>query len=475
MCFSPLYISAKLRNLMKIRDSAFKSKNREAYTTARADLSRAIKEAKRQYADKINNKGFTSRKDTRRLWQGIQTSTGYKPTPPACSSDPSLPDQLYDFFARFEAENKEPARKMPPSPNDQVLCVSTADVRMTLRRVNPRKATGPDNIPGRVLRECADQLAGIFTDILNTSLSSAVVPACLKTTKIIPVPKKSTVSCLNDYRPVALMPIITKCFDRLVLRHMNTQLPQNLDPLQFAYRPNRFTDDAISSALHLSFSHLNRKDTYVRILFIDFSSAFNTVIPQKLVKLGLLGLNTSLCNWILDFLTDRPQSVFIGNKTSKVLRLSTGSLQGCVLSPLLFTLLTHDCTAQYSSNHIIKFADDTTVVGLITNNDECEYREEVQHLVDWCQNNNLSLNVQKTKDMVVNFRKSSTTHTQLHINGSVVEMVNSVKFLGVHISADLSWNLNTTTIMKKAQQRLHFLRKLKKARLPPPIILPGNH
>lgn len=122
MCFSPLYISAKLRNLMKIRDSAFKSKNREAYTTARADLSRAIKEAKRQYADKINTH-FTSTKDTRRMWQGIQTITSYKSTPPACSSDPSLPDQLYDFFARFEAENKEPARKMPSSPNDQVLSV----------------------------------------------------------------------------------------------------------------------------------------------------------------------------------------------------------------------------------------------------------------------------------------------------------------------------------------------------------------
>lgn len=148
---------------------------------------------------------------------------------------------------------------MPPSPNDQVLCLSTEDVRMTLQRVNLRRAAGPDNIPGRVLRECADQLAGILTNILNTSLSPAVVPACLKTTKIIPVPKKSTVSCLNDYRPVALTPIIIKCFERLVLRHMKTQLPLNLDPLQFADHQNRSTDDAISSALHLSLSHLDKR------------------------------------------------------------------------------------------------------------------------------------------------------------------------------------------------------------------------
>ncbi|KAK3560784.1 hypothetical protein QTP86_019477, partial [Hemibagrus guttatus] len=115
-------------------------------------------------------------------------------------------------------------------------------------------------------------------------------------------------------------------------------------------------------------------------------SAFNTIIPQHLIKkLRLLGLNTSLCNWILDFLTGRPQSVRIGNSLSSTTTLSTGAPQGCVLSPLLFTLLTHDCAAMHSSNHIVKFTDDTTVVGLISKNDESAYREEVQRLTAWCK------------------------------------------------------------------------------------------
>ncbi len=102
-------------------------------------------------------------------------------------------------------------------------------------------------------------------------------------------------SCLNDYRPIALTPII------------KTSLPNTLDPLQFAYHPNHSTDDAISSTLHLALTHLENKDSYVRTLFIDFSSAFNTIILQQLInKLSLLGLNNSLCNWILDFLTRRP-------------------------------------------------------------------------------------------------------------------------------------------------------------------------
>ncbi len=247
--------------------------------------------------------------------QTIQTITDYKPPPQACDEDTSLPDALNHFYSRFEMQNDTPAQKLPTPPNDRALCLSPADVRKTLSRINPRKAAGPDNIPGRVLKDCAAQLTDVLTDIFNTSLSQAVVPTCLKSTTIIPVPKKSPVSCLNDYRPIALTPIMMKCFERLVMHNIKNSLPNTLDPLQFAYRPNRSTDDAISSTLHLALTHLENKDSYVRMLFIDFSSAFNTIIPQQLInKLNLLGLNNSLCNWILDFLTGRPQSVRVGHK-----------------------------------------------------------------------------------------------------------------------------------------------------------------
>lgn len=95
---------------------------------------------------------------------------------------------------------------------------------------------------------------------------------------------------------------------------------------------------------------------------------FNTIIPQQLIcKLGLLELNSSLCNLLLDFLMVRPQAVRVRNNLKQ--HLSTGALQGCMLSPLLFTLSTLECTPTYSTNHMVKFADDTTLVGLITKND----------------------------------------------------------------------------------------------------------
>ena len=121
-------------------------------------------------------------------------------------------------------------------------------------------------------------------------------------------------------------------------------------------------------------------------------------MPSKLNNnLWTLGLNISLCNWILDFLTGLPQVVRVGNNTSTTVILNTGAPQGCVLCPLLYSLFTHDCTARHDSNTIIKFADDTTVVGLITVTDKTAYREEVRDLAVWCQDNDLSLNVIKTK------------------------------------------------------------------------------
>ena len=93
----------------------------------------------------------------------------------------------------------------------------------------------------------------------------------------------------------------------------------------------------------------------------------------------------------------------------------------CVLSPLLYSLFTHDCVAMQASKSIIKFADNTTLVGLVINNDETAYREEVMALGGWCQENNLSLNINKTKKLIVDFRNQQSEHPPIHIEGAAVE------------------------------------------------------
>ncbi len=266
----------------------------------------AVRVAKLQYWEIIES--HFQLNDSRCMWQGLKTicSSGNKSSTEVRAYQ-LLDEELNTFYGRFKCNGScvtlpiSALGSSRQSSDDHVITVLEDEVRRELKRLNFRKAAEPDGITGSVLRSCADQLAGLFTSIFNESLATSVVPTPFKKSIIIPVPKNSKPSCLNDYRPVALTSTVMKVFERLVKNHICSSIPATLDPRQFAYRPNRSTDDAISQVLHSSLSHIDSKNgNYVRLLFMDYSSAFNTIVPIKLaVKLSDLGLNTSLCDWIL--------------------------------------------------------------------------------------------------------------------------------------------------------------------------------
>ncbi|KAK3546106.1 hypothetical protein QTP70_022870, partial [Hemibagrus guttatus] len=167
-------------------------------------------------------------------------------------------------------------------------------------------------------------------------------------------------------------------FERLVLAHLKDITGPLLDPLQFAYRANRSVDDAVNMGLHYILQHLDKPGTYARILFVDFSSTFNTIIPGTLLnKLTKLSIPTSICQWITRFL-DRQAA-----------------------------------------------ANDITVIGLIKDRDESAYRQEVEQLSVWCSHNNLELNTLKTVEMIVDFRRNPPALPPLTIMDSTVAAVES--------------------------------------------------
>ncbi len=257
-----------------------------------------------------------------------------------------------------------------------------------------------------------------------------------------------------------------KCLEKLVLSHINSVVPETSDPFQFAYRPNRSVDDAVTMALHYSLQHLDRPGTYVRMLFLDYSSAFNAIWPSKLMeKLTDFGVQTSTRNWILDFLIERPQVVRIGSRVSAELTISTGTPQGCCLSPKLFTLYTSDCVSTQDNTVIIKYADDTTILGLIKGGDESGYRKQVDNIITYGEENELILNVSKTREIVMDFRKKSPPLQPLFIKGTGVERADSHRFLGLEVTSNLSWTTHTANTVKKAQKHMYHIRLLRKAGL----------
>ena len=193
------------------------------------------------------------------------------------------------------------------------------------------------------------------------------MPRAWKISTIIPVPKKATPLQLNDYRPVALTPILTKCLEKVVSKHLKFDVVDQLGPFQFAYKASRGVEDASLTLLNLITQHLEKAKSDVRLLFVDFSSAFNTVEPYVLLKrLTDLHVNSDLVLWIR-VLRDRPQRVCVNGHLSEEVVLNSGAPQGCVLSSMLFSVYTNHMNLQTAVTCLFKFADDIALVGLLLN------------------------------------------------------------------------------------------------------------
>jgi hypothetical protein len=193
------WIDGSIHTKLKAQTIAFNhgkvAGNMAEYKQCSYSLIKAIKQPKRQYRDKLESQFNGS--DTKRMWQGLQTITDYKrKTSHVADTDILLPDKLNRFFAHV-GDNTGPT--MWPATKDCGLSFSVAEVSKTFKRVNHCRDAGPDGIPSHVLRACIDQLAGVFTDILNLSLSQSAVPTCFNMATIVPLPKNAKVTELNDY------------------------------------------------------------------------------------------------------------------------------------------------------------------------------------------------------------------------------------------------------------------------------------
>ncbi len=219
------WVDRTIRDAVNHRTAAYNagilSGNMSEYKTLCYALRRAVRAAKLRYSERIES--HFQLNDSRRMWQGLKTicSSGNNSSAEV-RADLLLAEELNTFYGRFECNADAPnsASASSRQSSDHVITVSEDDVRRELRRVNVRKAAGPDGITGRVLRSCADQLAGLFTSIFNESLATSVVPTPFKKSVIIPVPKNSKPSWLNDYRPVALTSTVMKVFERLLKKHI---------------------------------------------------------------------------------------------------------------------------------------------------------------------------------------------------------------------------------------------------------------
>ena len=465
------WISKSLKHTLNEKKIAFQSGNRTDRKLIQVKLRKEIKENKRRYREKVEQQFQSGNLSD--AWKGIKilagqdSKKGNKATLPA-SEQHKFVNDLNEFYCRFErTDTDEDLNLVIKQLHDHVeresmptdFEIQSKRVEDEFSKIKTKKASGPDNISGRLLKACASQLCQVFSILFNWSLKDCSVPAVWKNSIICPVPKKTKPTCLNDYRPVALTSVVMKCFERIVLGQIVQQTQKRMDPHQFAYKPNRSTDDATLTLLHNAYTHLDTTGSFVRILFVDFSSAFNTIQPHLMAqKLLSLELEPKLILWVVNFLVHRNQAVRFQNAISCVKTTSTGSPQGTVLSPILFTLYTNDCNGN-DVTPLIKYSDDTALIDL--SNSDAFYFDQVKRFCDWCKDNFLDLNVSKTKELVIDFRSNAEPIQKLEIRGVEVERVDHYKYLGTVIDSNLDFTENTNSICEKCQPRIRCLQKLR--------------
>ncbi|KAI3351338.1 hypothetical protein L3Q82_005877 [Scortum barcoo] len=382
------WVTREVKTVLNKKRAAFRSRDREAMKAAQQEVKHCVKEAK----------------DSHRRKGGAEAEG-----------------------KQHEGDTTTPPSSSPTSTQSSPL-ITTDQVRGQLRKLRPRKAAGPDKVCPRLLKTCAAELGEPLQRIFNLSLQIGRVPTLWKTSRIVPVPKKNRPSELNDFRPVALTSHLMKTLERLFLSLLRPQVQHAQDRLQFAYQPGVGVEDAILYLLHRAHSHLDKGSGTVRILFLDFSSAFNTIQPTLLRdKLSRMGVDPQLMDWISDYLTGRPQYVGLKDITSDTVVSSTGAPQGTVLAPLLFTLYTSDFCYNSELCHIQKYADDTAIVGCIRDDREEEYRRLVGDFAAWCHTNHLQLNTSKTKELVIDFGRSRPRPRPVLLEGAEVEAVDSLQ------------------------------------------------
>ncbi len=247
-------------------------------------------------------------------------------------------------------------------------------------------------------------------------------------------------------RPVALTSVLCKCMEKVAAGELTTKVAEYLDLLQFAYKPKRGVEDTSLTLLEIATRHLDLLNSLVWILFMDFTSAFNTVnIGLLLESIQRLWVDTSLVLWIKDFFKDRPKHVGLWGFNSNSITVNTGVPQGFVLSPILFSIYTNEIKCDISGMSLLKYADDMALVAYMRDEQSLvTHRQFVDYMVLWFQESSLELNISKTKELCCGRLRLSNSEHPLSEPIKLGDM-----YLGTEIDRNLSFTQQVNSVYKK--------------------------
>ena len=346
--------------------------------------------------------------------------------------------------------------------------VSELCVLKKLSALNPAKSSGPDMIPSWLLKENADLLAQVVTDIMNCSFAEARLPQSWKHADIVPIPKRVPVYDVNRHlRPISLTPVLSKVAEEFVVaQYVKPAVLAKVDPRQFGTIPGSSTTEALISMTHAWNCATDGNGATVRAVLFDFKKAFDLIDHGILVqKLRLFDIHEAVVSWITDFLCCRKQRVKLGQDCFSEWRdVPAGLPQGTKLGPWLFIIMINDL--DIPGFDLWKYVDDSTISETILKRQASNIQTAVDTFAWRAASDTFQLNETKCKEMRICFSTKETLELDpIVINGRQIDIVSHAKILGVNVSSDLKWNHHIAEVVKKARKRLFCLSQLKRSGL----------
>ena len=366
------------------------------------------------------------------------------------------------FASVFTKDNQAPFPCMPDKsvPDIPQISVTVDGVYNLLANLDAHKATGPDNIPSRFLKEFAQQIAPALTLIFQSSINQGKLPRDWKIANITPIHKKNNRADPTNYRPISLTSICCKTLEHIIYSSIFSHLERHnlLCDSQHGFRAKRSCETQLLGAIN-DFQLCLNSGGHIDALFLDFAKAFDKVCHSKLCyKLSSYGINGEVLSWIKDYLTDRSQTVILEGKSSSPKPVLSGVPQGSVLAPLLFLLYINDIGIKINST-VRLYADDVLIYRTIQSEaDGISLQNDLSNLESWANLWQMKFNPAKCLHVVITNKRSHIQNTY-QIYGQQILHVTSAKYLGVTIDQHLTWKDHINNICHKANSVKGFLRR----------------
>ena len=458
--------------------------NKTKYLKYKNALKRLlIAQEKKYYADKL----ASFQGDLTRTWRTLNTLINGKASNlkktffdlAAGQTDDSkvIADNFNNYFATVGEQLASKIVKSNVNPHTyltgafassfSVSPTTAAEIISITSQLSNKTSFGDDEIPLTILKSCINPIASILSDLINDSFLHGYFPDELKIAKVCPIYKSGPTSIVSNYRPISILPSMSKIYEKAMQIRLNNYLKSKniLVRNQYGFREQYSPYMALLDIVDKITKSIEDGKVALAI-FIDLQKAFDSLDHNILLqKLSHYGIRGTALNWFTSYLCNRTQYVVYGAVKSSTQEIKWGVPQGSILGPMLFLIFINDIVNCSSLLYFILFADDTNILcaGDTLSQAVKLANDELSKLATWFHANNLTLNVKKTNYILFGMAKHKALLNTciIYLCNQEIERVKSAKFLGVIIDEQLDWKLHIATMVSKVSKSVGIMYKIR--------------